>query len=82
MTKSSKRTKNASHKERSSKEERLFQNLLKIIEQFMAGKGFKPLTQDELMERLALPPPTFRDLTVSVEVLNPEPTNRGCQRAL
>lgn len=39
----------------SVKEERLFQNLLKVTEQFMTGKGFSSLTEDELMVRLSLP---------------------------
>ena len=40
----------------SIKEERLYNNLLKITEQFMTGKGFSPLTEPELMQRLSLPP--------------------------
>ena len=35
---------------------RLFQNLLKITEQFMSGKAYKPMTAEQLMERLSLPP--------------------------
>lgn len=50
MVKSSKKT------TRSGKEEKLFNNLLKITEQFMGGKGFKPLSKEELMQRLSLPP--------------------------
>lgn len=41
---------------RSSKQERLFQNLLKITSQFMQGKGFSALTEAELIHRLSLPP--------------------------
>lgn len=54
---------------RSAKEERLFQNLLKITEQFMAGKSFMPLTEDELMQRLSLPAQhqeIFRDILKSL----------------
>lgn len=51
----SKGPKKSKQKERPSKEERLFQNLLKITEQFMTGKGFTSLNEDELMARLALP---------------------------
>ncbi|MFI0435616.1 MAG: ribonuclease R [Parachlamydiaceae bacterium] len=40
---------------RNAKEEKLFNNLLRITEQFMAGKGFIPLTEEELMQRLSLP---------------------------
>lgn len=40
---------------RNSKEEKLFYNLLRITEQFISGKSFKSLTQEELMKRLALP---------------------------
>lgn len=40
----------------SLKEEKLFKNLLKVTEQFMSGKGFLSLTEQELMQRLSLPP--------------------------
>ncbi len=40
---------------RSSKEERVFQNFLKITEQFMGGKNFSPLSEEELVSRLAIP---------------------------
>lgn len=57
MTNSSKKSKKKETPSRSSKEEKLFQNLLKMTEQFVTGKGFKtPLTEDELMSRLGLPP--------------------------
>lgn len=56
MVKSSKKSKKKEPDVRNSKEEKLFNNLLKITEQFMGGKSFMPLTQDELMQRLALPP--------------------------
>ncbi len=55
MAKSSKKSKKKELPVRSAKEERLFHNLLKITEQFMAGKGFMPLTLADLMERLNLP---------------------------
>jgi ribonuclease R len=44
-----------SKKTRSSKEEKLYNNLLKITEQFMTGKGFASLTAEELMKKLSLP---------------------------
>jgi ribonuclease R len=56
MAKSSKKSKKKEPIVRSAKEEKLFNNLLKITEQFMGGKSFMPLTQAELMERLSLPP--------------------------
>lgn len=37
------------------KQKKLFSNLLKIVKQFVLGKNFFPLTEKELMERLALP---------------------------
>jgi len=37
------------------KDEKLFLNLLKITEQFISGKSFLPLTEEELMQRLSLP---------------------------
>jgi ribonuclease R len=55
MAKSSKKSKKKESLFRNAKEERLFQNLLKITEQFMAGKSFSPLTEKELMQRLSLP---------------------------
>lgn len=41
---------------RSTKEQKLFDNLLRVTEQFMMGKGYIPMTQAELMDRLTLPP--------------------------
>lgn len=55
MSKSSKKSKQKDQPSRSGKEERLFQNLLKLIEQFMGGKGFSSMTEFELMKRLSLP---------------------------
>lgn len=67
MSKSSKKSKKKDLPSRTGKEERLFQNLLKITEQFMGGKGFQPLTKEELMQRLALP---SQHEAVFLEVLN------------
>lgn len=39
---------------RSPKDEKLFQNLLKTITQYMSGKGYRPLTAEDLMRRLHL----------------------------
>lgn len=51
---------------RTGKEKKLFQNLLKISEQFITGKRFiNPLTEEELMNRLSLPEqhiPLFREV--------------------
>lgn len=41
---------------RSPKEERLFQNILKITLQYMQGKGYTSATESDLMKRLSLPP--------------------------
>ena len=35
---------------------KLFQNFVKIVKQFMAGRGYTPLPIEDLMERLYLPP--------------------------
>lgn len=43
-------------KTRSPKEEKLFQNLLKVAHQFMKGKGYFGLTEYDLRERLQIPP--------------------------
>lgn len=56
MGKSIKKSKKKEPSLRNAKEEKLFNNLLKITEQFMGGKSFIPLTKDELMQRLSLPP--------------------------
>lgn len=40
--------------QKNKKEERLFENLLAVTEQFMQGKNFVPLTQTELMKKLHL----------------------------
>lgn len=69
MTKSSKKSKQNNIPERSAKEERLFQNLLKLTEQFMGGKGFNSMTEQELMQRLSLPDqhlPLFREVLESL----------------
>lgn len=55
MTKSSKKSKKKKLAIRNTKEEKLFQNLFRITEQFMGGKSFIPLTEEELMQRLGLP---------------------------
>lgn len=55
MTKNKKNSKKKEISKRNSKEEKLFQNLLRITEQFMSGKGFTPLSENELMQRLSLP---------------------------
>lgn len=68
MTKSIKKTKKSAKPItlRSAKEEKLFQNLLKISEQFITGKGFiNPMTEQELMRRLSLPEqhiPIFQEI--------------------
>lgn len=65
-----KTTKKVAVKQRSLKEEKLFNNLLRITEQFMAGKGFSPLSQDELMQRLGLPlqhESIFHDVLTALE---------------
>lgn len=55
MVKSSKKSKKKEPLLRNAKEERLFNNLLRITEQFMGGKSFMPLSKEELMQRLSLP---------------------------
>ncbi len=41
--------------QRSPKEEKLFTNLLRMTQQFMSGKNYRPMTNDQLMARLNLP---------------------------
>jgi ribonuclease R len=55
MTKKSKKSKQKTPSASSGKQNKLFQNLLKMVEQFIGGKSFSPLTETELMQRLSLP---------------------------
>ncbi len=55
MRKSSKKSKKKEHTIRNSKQDKLFNNLLKITQHFMSGKSFMPLTLPELMQRLSIP---------------------------
>jgi ribonuclease R len=70
MPKSVKKSKKTtSTPKRTSKEEKLFQNLLRITEQFMSGKSYRPLSKEQLMQRLALPTqhfPIFNDILDSL----------------
>ncbi len=48
-----------------TKDQRLFENLLRVTRQFVGGKGYKPLTAAELKERLHIMPQhekAFRDV--------------------
>lgn len=56
MTKTKKKSKVDEKPKKSSKEERLFQNLLRSTQQFLQGKGFRTLSEQELFQRLNLPP--------------------------
>lgn len=49
-------SRNKGFKEKKSKEDKLYDNLLKVIQQFICGKSYLPLSETDLMERLALPP--------------------------
>ncbi len=55
--------------QRTNKEQRLFDNLLRVTEQFMMGKGYVPMTQGELMSRLTLPAQHEPVLHEALEVL-------------
>lgn len=50
-----------------SKEEKLFDNLLKVTRQYMTGRSFVPLFLSELMEKLTIP---AQHKTIFKEVLN------------
>lgn len=52
MTKIKKKDTNST----TSKNTKLYQNLLKSVEQFVTGKSFTPLTKEELIERLQIAP--------------------------
>lgn len=57
MTKTSKKSKKKEgNSKRLGKEKRLFDNLLKITSQFMSGRSFRPMTENEISQRLAIPP--------------------------
>lgn len=49
------RNKQPTHLLRSPKDERLFKNLIHTTRQFVSGKGYHPLSKDQLMCRLGLP---------------------------
>lgn len=52
-----------------SKASRLFDNLLRITEQFMGGKGFVSLDESQLIAKLAIPPQNyeiFRDVLATL----------------
>lgn len=55
MSKNSKKSKKKEAPVYNKKQKKLFDNLLKITEQFMGGKSFTPLTKNELLQRLGLP---------------------------
>lgn len=55
MAKTTKKSKKSTISSKPAKEQKLFDNLLKITEQFMAGKSFQPMSEPDLMVRLALP---------------------------
>lgn len=52
---------------RNSKEEKLFQNLLRTTQQFIQGKGFYPMAESDLFQRLSFAP---QHLTLFREVLS------------
>lgn len=56
MAKKKKIQENVVPPSRTSKEERLYQNLLRSTQQFIQGKGFTSMTEGELFERLKLAP--------------------------
>lgn len=41
---------------KSSKDAKLFENLIKVTRQFIAGKGYRPMSENELFTRLRLSP--------------------------
>jgi len=51
-----KKTKKTLPAPKPSKDDRLFENLLRITQQFMNGRGYSGLTEKELLDRLSLPP--------------------------
>jgi ribonuclease R len=55
MTKRTKKPKKLDPSSASQKQEKLFQNLLRTVQQFLSGKAYQPLTVDQLMERLSMP---------------------------
>jgi ribonuclease R len=67
MPTNSKKSKKKNLSTRTTKEEKLFQNLLKTTEQFMTGKSFVPLPLEQLMDRLSLP---IQHKEIFIEVLH------------
>lgn len=65
---------------RSPKEERLYQNLLKTVQQFIQGKGFSPMTEAELFTRLSLAPQHeeyFKEIVAGLVKQGVIESNRG-----
>lgn len=52
-----------------SKEEKTYQNILRVTQQFMEGKGYIPLTAEELLVRLSLPSQHFPTLIKALQQL-------------
>ncbi len=70
MVKKTKHSKKNSPPPESPKEEKLFQNLLRSTQQYMSGKGYKPLNAQQLMARLNLPEqhaPLFHSILNSLQ---------------
>lgn len=55
MTKNDKKSKKKETSPQRSKETRIFDNLLKVTQQFMTGKSYVAMVESELFERLRLP---------------------------
>ena len=56
MTENNKKSKKKELPPKRSKEDRLFDNILKITQQFMSGKSYVAMNESELFERLRLVP--------------------------
>lgn len=55
MKKEQKKSKESIERPKPSMDTKLFSNLQSIVKQFMGGKNYRPMSQEQLMQRLGLP---------------------------
>lgn len=74
MSTKQKKKKSKKASESSIKDTKLYQNLFRVVSQFVSGKGYvNPLSESELMERLSLPP---QHQSLVCEILNDLQANK------
>jgi ribonuclease R len=69
MPKRTNKSKESSKLPFSTKDDKLTENLLKVIQQFLSGKGYQPMSANEIVERLNLAPQHVQRLEHVLQVL-------------